>query len=450
MSVFALTSVLLGVVGVISANHEVEELFDARIAQQARLLIHLAREDIEDEREVPVFVYPNAITNYEDYELSEIGHHYESKIYFRIWRNDKVIMATDSQDIEPQVTEDNGFGYAENGQYRWRTFVLDKPSSNNDSFRIVVAERLDVRAEMVTEIILNSMLPEIIGWPLLAFLVWFAVSVGLEPLKQLADRISLIEASQLKPVSIDNVPSELAPVQQALNTLLHEIDDLMAREKRWIADAAHELRTPLAILKLHAQNAESAVSEEERQSALVQLKNGVDRSTRIVAQLLSYARIESQLQESQHTSLDVMKVTRRIVADLYPMVWDKQITMEIDETANEIPLSIEENHLEVILQNLISNAVKFTPAGGTISIAWKATSEQVELLFKDSGCGVTEDEMTRLAERFYRGSDHSGAGLGLSIVATLVNHYRANLSFTSNVPHGLVVQISFPTKMKAV
>lgn len=444
MSVFAFTSILLGVVGVIAANHEVEELFDARLAQQARLLLQLTNDDIDEGRSLPIFIYPKTVTELEEYQLSDVGHHYESKIYFRIWRNGEVVAASEDLTIEPEIDDGQGFGYADSGTYEWRTFELSATSVDANSSRIVVAERSDVRGEMVTEIVLNSVLPEVIGWPLIAILVWMAVSVGLEPLKQLTSRIKKIEPSQLKPVSIENVPQELAPVQQAINSLLLSIDQLMAREKRWIADAAHELRTPLAVLRLHAQNAESAETNEERQHALKQLQSGVDRSTRIVAQLLSYARVESQLQSCEHEPIDVLKSTRRVVADLYPVVWEKQITMEINDDQDGLMLPIEENHFEVILQNLISNAVKFTPEKGAIYIDWHTEKDSVIFVFKDTGSGLEEAEMDRLTERFYRGSDQSGAGLGLSIVATLAKHYGASLSFSSNQPSGLIVKLCFP------
>ncbi|SBS31208.1 Sensor protein QseC [Marinomonas aquimarina] len=444
MSVFAFTSILLGVVGVIAANHEVEELFDARLAQQARLLLHLSNDDMEIGKNSPTFVYPKAVAELEEYHLSDVGHHYESKIYFRIWRNGDVVVASEDLNIEPQINEGNGFGYADSGAYEWRTFELKATSEEGNISTIIVAERSDVRGEMVTEIVLNSVLPEVIGWPLIAILVWMAVSLGLEPLKQLTSRIKLIEPSQLKPVSIENMPQELAPVQQAINTLLLSIDELMAREKRWIADAAHELRTPLAVLRLHAQNAESAETDAERQHALKQLQSGVDRSTRIVAQLLSYARIESQLQASEHAPIDVLKATRQIVADLYPVVWQRQITIEINEDQDGLMLPIEASHFEVILQNLISNALKFTPEGGAIYIDWHTQEGGLVFEFKDTGAGLEEAEIERLTERFYRGSDQSGAGLGLSIVATLTKYYGARLTFANNEPSGLIVRIFFP------
>ncbi|MFD1383742.1 ATP-binding protein [Rhodanobacter aciditrophus] len=446
MSLFAFTSLLLGLISIGFATHEVEELFDARLAQQARLLVRMTSDDLKQGRQAPVFVYPEVVTDLNEYELSQVGHEYESKVYFRIWHNGEVVVASDSQSIEPSHTLKDGFGTAETENYEWRTFELKKISDHGDVFRIVVAERQDVRGEIVTEIVLNSVLPEMIGWPVIALLVWLAVGFGLEPLKQLTDRISKIKPAQLKPVSLDNVPEELAPVQQALNILLKEIDDLMAREKRWIADAAHELRTPLAILKLHAQNAEAAQDEAERQHALEQMVAGVDRSTRIVGQLLSYARVESQLQGGIHSPIPLFKETRRIVAALYPMLSEKEINLEVTEVNSDIALPMEVNHLEVILQNLISNAVKFTPTGGEIRIDWQKEKDGIVLDFRDSGVGVPKGELGRLTERFFRGSDHSGAGLGLSIVSSLVKYYGAHLAFGANKPSGLVVRIRFPMR----
>lgn len=445
MSVFAFTSILLGIVGVIAANHEVEELFDARLAQQARLLLHLTNDDINAGKDAPTFVYPSVISDFEQYDVSEAGHNYESKVHFSIWRNGKVVVASDSLSIKPEVDDGNGFGYADNGAFEWRTFELKTSLNEGENSRIVVAERSDVRDEMVTEIVLNSVLPELIGWPLIAVFVWMAVGVGLEPLKQLTSRIKLIEPSQLKPVNLENVPQELVPVQQAINSLLLSIEQLIGREKRWIADAAHELRTPLAVLRLHAQNAESALTTEEREHALKQLQSGVDRSTRIVAQLLSYARVESQIkQNTPLLSIDVMKVTRRVVAELYPMLWEKRIAIETNSSEDLLLYPIEESHLEIILQNLISNSAKFTPQNGLVSIDWSMDDAGLNLIFKDNGSGINESDLSRLTERFYRGSDVSGAGLGLSIVSSLTKHYSCNLAFLRNEPSGLIVQLKFP------
>ncbi|MBM6550271.1 ATP-binding protein [Marinomonas ostreistagni] len=445
MFVFALTSFLLGIVSIFTASHEVEELFDARLAQQARLLVQLTGDNLSTEQKSTLFVYPDAITESEGYQLSKVGHQYESKVYFRIWHDGKVVVSSDQQVIEPDETAANGFGYADSEHYEWRTFELIKTLPAGTLVRIVVAERLDVRGEMVTEIVLNSVLPEVVGWPLIALFVWFAVSIGLEPLKQLTDRIRSIEAAKLEPVSLDNVPAELAPVQQALNSLLQEIDDLMAREKRWIADAAHELRTPLTVLKLHAQNAEFSASDEERQQALLQLRQGVDRSTRIVAQLLSYARVESQLNAPHnYAPLDVLKETRRIIAQLYPMAWDKGVNLEVAEQSQAITLLMADHHLEVILQNLISNAIKFTPSEGMIEVCWLVDDTHITLECLDTGVGVSEADFERLTERFYRGADLSGAGLGLSIVATLANHYDAEVIFEHHAPQGLIVRVIFP------
>lgn len=446
MSAFALTSILLGIAGVIAADHEVEELFDARLAQQARLLLHLNNNDSNaDKGSSAAYIYSNVLSGYDQYAKSGVGHDYESKIHFSIWHDGVIVAASDNMLIEPEIDDGNGFGYADNGVFEWRTFELKGTLDGVKNSRIIVAERSDVRGEMVTEIVINSVLPELIGWPIIAVLVWIAVGLGLEPLKQITSRINLIEPSKLKPVSIENVPLELAPVQQSINSLLASIDELMEREKRWIADAAHELRTPLTVLNLHAQNAESATTEEERNAALQEMRKGVDRSTRIVAQLLSYARVESQLQPTTHPPLDVLKVTRRIVADLYPVVNEKQITIAISDEFDDLVLPIEDNHLEIILQNLISNAVKFTPEHGAISIDWRLEDGVVLLEFKDTGQGVDESKLTRLTERFFRGGDQSGAGLGLSIVASIVKYYQASLVFKHNKPTGLAIQIRFPS-----
>lgn len=444
MSVFAFTSMLLGLTGLVSANHEVEELFDARLAQHARLLLQMNADTYVSGKQ-PTFLYPSAVSTQREYDLTEVGHHYESKIYFRIWRNDELVASSEPILIEANNSNAQGFSYTKNGEYEWRTFELSKQVDADTKLRVLVAERSDVRGEMVAEIVLNAMIPELMGWPLIAVFVWMAVGYGLNPLKHLTSRIKMIEPAQLKPMDVNDMPSELAPIQQAINILLLEIDELIAREKRWIADAAHELRTPLAVLKIHTQNIEAAESTDDRQHAIHQLKSGVERSTRIVSQLLSYARVESQLGHAvEHEQIDVMKSTRAIVAELFPMIWEKKINIELDEDSAPIYYPMEKNHLEIIIQNLISNAVKFTPVNGKILVTWLDTVDELVLSFSDNGIGVTPEDIGRLTERFFKVGNQHGAGLGLAIVATLVKYYHGHIDFGQNEPQGFKVTVHLP------
>lgn len=438
MCIFTMTSILIMVIGLLFANHEVEELFDARLAQQARLLLTLS-ECIEElglsENTITPLLIDEANTD------SSVGHKYESKIFYQIWSGDKLKIASDSMALSLQKEDSLGYGYAKADHYQWRTFTLNQLSGNA---KVIVAERADVRGEISDQIVFQTLFPDILAWPILAILVWAAVGFGLEPLQQLAQRIQKITPTKLEPIVMSNVPEELAPVKTALNGLLLEIDVLMEREKRWIADAAHELRTPLSILRVHAENAASAENDQERNQSLVQLTSGVDRSTRIVSQLLALARLEHQKKVTRE-EVDVLAISRSMIADILPLAWKNNVEISLD-VDDSLPwyCHVEPNHIEILLQNLISNAIKFSPQGSTIQVSWTQTATQVELKVMDAGKGVSQEEKQRLSERFFRSGEVEGAGLGLSIVKNIVDKYQGSLSFADSIPQGLVVRVNLP------
>ena len=218
----------------------------------------------------------------------------------------------------------------------------------------------------------------------------------------------------------------------------------MEREKRWIADAAHELRTPLSILRVHAENAASAENDLERNQSLLQLTFGVDRSTRIVSQLLALARLEHQRTVIK-TETDVLAISRSMIAGILPLAWKKHIEISLDvEDDKSWNCYIESNHIEILLQNLISNAIKFSPNESMIHVAWIQSGNQVELNVIDSGKGVNQDDLQRLTERFFRCGEVEGAGLGLSIVKNIVDKYQGSLFFKETKPNGLTVCVRLP------
>ncbi|TYL46636.1 GHKL domain-containing protein [Marinomonas sp. IMCC 4694] len=438
MCIFTMTSILIMVIGLLFANHEVEELFDALLAQQARLLLTLSEniEKLDSSKGSTSSLLIDAVNT----DIS-VGHKYESKIFYQIWSGDKLKIASDSMTLSHQKEDSFGYGDAIADHHQWRTFTLSQTAGNT---KVIFAERSDVRGEISDQIVFQTLFPEIFAWPILAVLVWAAVGFGLEPLQQLAQRIQKITPTKLEPIEMTYVPEELAPVKTALNGLLVEIDVLMEREKRWIADAAHELRTPLSILRVHAENAASADNDLERNRSLIQLTSGVDRSTRIVSQLLALARLEHQKNATKE-DVDVSAISRSMIADILPLAWkgDIEISLDVDDS---LPwyCYVEPNHIEILLQNLMSNAIKFSPQGSVIQVVWSQSANQVELKVVDAGKGVSKEEKHRLSERFFRSGEVEGAGLGLSIVKNIVDKYQGVLSFEDSFPHGLTVKVKLP------
>ena len=319
------------------------------------------------------------------------------------------------------------------------------PELRSNTIRIIVAEREDVRGEMVDKIVTQTLLPDLIGLPILSLLLWWAVGWGLKPLQQLANLISKRAPTHLEAINLEPLPTELAPVQKALNRLLFEIETMIAREQRLIADAAHELRTPLAVLKIHAQNAQQTLDQNDREVALEQLTLGVDRSTRIVSQLLTLARLDPQGQDNTLQDINLAQESRSLLAQLMPLAWEKEmeVSLDIDE-ALDWRTQMETGCLEIILQNLISNAVKFAPAGTEIEVKWSQNEHEFVLQVRDHGCGVSDKDKQRLTERFFREGKASGAGLGLAIVKRILERHEGSITPRDTPNGGLTIQLSFP------
>ena len=294
-------------------------------------------------------------------------------------------------------------------------------------------------------------MPDLLGLPLLALLLWLAVGWGLRPLARMAELLRNRDPQHLAPLLLAPLPRELEPVAASLNRLLQQVHQLLEREKRFIADAAHELRTPLAVLRIHAQNALQAEQPEDREQALQQLLAGVDRTTRVVAQLLTLARLEPSAQRLRLEALDLLPLCRETLAELTPLALARgqELTLEADESA-DYQLTGDAAALSTLLQNLVSNALQYTPAGGQIQVGLQATDDAIMLRVDDSGPGVPVEQRDKLFERFYRQGDGQGAGLGLAIVARIVELHGASIQLTESPLGGLQAGVRLPRQLAAV
>ena len=456
------------------AQHEIEELFDAQLAQTARLLQGMVSRDMPPSaRQTLQRALNQAIlAQHEDDDGSfASGHPYEGKLAFQVLdeRGQVLLqsasaptgvleqMADDLQQTEPslpalatderlaQVTAQlAGYHRVRLENYHWRLFILrDRP----DGHWILVGEREDVRGELVGKIALRSLLPDLIGLPLLALLVWLAVGWGLHPLRRMAELIKARAPDNLAPLLLLPLPAELEPMSAALNRLLLQVKQLLEQEKRFIADAAHELRTPLAVLRIHAQNAQDAADPADRAEALRQLGVGVERATRVVAQLLTLARLDPSGVQLAMAELDLLGFVRNELAELTPLALERgqELTLEASEPG-AYRVSADGPSLGTLLQNLVGNAVQHSPPGGQIQVRLDAQPDAVLLRVQDSGPGVPAEQREQLFERFYRQGEGQGAGLGLSIVQRVVELHRGSIDLGDSPLGGLEVCVRLPRR----
>ncbi|MCP9339362.1 ATP-binding protein [Stutzerimonas xanthomarina] len=436
------------------ARHEIEELFDAQLAHSARLVQGLVMRDMNPQARNALQQALDAAVNARR-DQGVPGHDYETKLGFQVYATDgssllqsagaphgalQRLAGADS--ASPFSHLSGGYHDVQLDGHAWRLFLLH---DREDDLWILLSERGDVRGELVGKIARRSLLPDLIGLPLLALLIWLAVGWGLRPLAHMAQLLKSRAPDNLAPLLLAPLPQELEPVAASLNRLLQQVNQLVEREKRFIADAAHELRTPLAVLRIHAQNAQQAGSEADRDEALRQLVTGVDRTTRVVTQLLTLARLEPSAQQLRLAPLDMRRLTRDTLAELTPLAIARkqELTLDVDEHS-DCSLTGDAASLATLLQNLVGNALAYTPTGGRIEVQLRSTAENLFLEVADSGPGIAPELRAQLFERFVRLGDGQGAGLGLSIVARIAELHGATVELLDSALGGLRAVVRIP------
>lgn len=437
--VVALCMLAIGVTSYRDAAREVAALFDARLAQQARLLEGLVRTPLpEARREALLASLDDALRR--NTPGTDGGHRYEGEVAFQVWRDERLLLRSAGAPTAPFTERRAGYGDATLDGREWRVFVL-----GDDDLRVLVGERGDVRGELVRGIALRTLVPDLVGLPALAVLLWWAIGWGLRPLSRLAAQIEARDPQRLNPLPDDPLPRELATIVGALNGLLARIRTLRAREKRFIADAAHELRTPLTVLDLHAQNALATEDPADRREALTLLRDGLARATRLVGQLLTLARLDPEQEGAPDQRIDLLHEVRESLAELMPLATDhdQSLHLEADEGA-DWALTTEPGAVTTLIKNLVGNAIRHSPAGSRIDVALTAEERALVLRVDDSGPGIPEDGRQQALARFHRGGAGAGAGLGLSIVDRLVQRHGGRLTLGDAPGGGLRVSVRLP------
>lgn len=447
------------------AAHEIEELFDARLAQSARLLVGLVDHRMPADTRQALQAALDEAAGYRREASGPralAGHHYEGKLVFTVFDEAGApwlqsagapegalarLLARRGQpaDVErPFAHLEPGFYDLVLDDHHWRLFLVE---DRRDALWMLVGERGDVRGELVGKIAQRSLLPDLVGLPLLALLVWLAIGLGLRPLARMAQLLKSRDADNLAPLLLEPLPAELEPVGAALNRLLDQVNRLLEREKRFIADAAHELRTPLAVLRIHAQNARQAPDPADRAQALEQLLNGVDRATRVVAQMLTLARLEPGAAHPAMQRLDLRGLARDVLAELAPLALprDQELAL-IAEDGADLSLTGEAASLATLVQNLVGNALQYGKPGGRVQVALEAVEGGVRLRVDDDGPGVPAALRPALGQRFFRQAGGEGAGLGLSIVARIAELHGARLAYGDSPLGGLRAEVWLPRR----
>lgn len=318
-----------------------------------------------------------------------------------------------------------------------RIHARDTPDNNDHLVLIQVAETLEKRALLANEIIKGVILPQFIILPIALALVWFALSRGLSPLAELQQRIRARKPDDLSPIDSRQVPEEITPLVRSLNEMLERLSQTISIQKRFIADAAHQMKTPLAGMRMQSELALRQTDHEEIHRSLLQLSKSSEAATRLINQLLTLARAENQSPATQALELiDLADLARSTVQDWIQVSFANNIDLGIEQADDGIQIFGDPLMLRELLSNLIDNAIRYTPKGHSVTVRTSLNKEQAlaVLEVEDNGPGIPASERAHIFERFYRilGSNVQGSGLGLSIVREIAQQHDARIEITNN------------------
>lgn len=415
----------------IDVRHELDELLDGHLAQAAALLVVQQAAEIDDDQrgvDAPAL------------------HRYAPKVAFQVFHEGRLAQRSSNAPTEPMLDFDGGtaqgFRTVTIRGMAWRVFATH---GHERDVQVFVGEQVASRNSILWAVLRSSLGPMLLALPLLALAAWWAVRQGLLPLRLVGRALAQRSPQALQPIAVKAAPSEMMPLLDALNHLFGRIAELLAAERRFTADAAHELRTPIAAIRAQAQVALGAAADDERRHALQATLQGCDRATRLVEQLLTLSRLESGAEHAL-VDVDLAALARQVVADAAPFALGKQQNIGVD-AGEACIVRGDDTLLAVMVRNLVDNAIRYSPAGASVKLAVSDARGHVRLTLEDSGPGMSAEHLARIGERFFRvvGSAQDGSGLGWSITRRIAAVHRAAVRVArSESLGGLAVQVEFP------
>jgi two-component system, OmpR family, sensor histidine kinase QseC len=456
-----------------AARHEVQEVFDADMARSARILQVLLLHEVQEEQEFldkareveeelgedGLRAYPRLtrilreVIEREGKEQSALvmiaqdaGQRYRAGLMFVARHADgSVLMSDHSAPAIPSLPD--GFSDVRLGSDDWRIYgVTDALTGLN----VQVGERQAFRAELVRYITGNTLMPMLVALPVLGILIWVVVGRALAPLRRVARAVSMRATDALDPIGDDGAPYEIHGLLTALNRLFGRVGTAIRRERQFTADAAHELRTPLAALKTHLQVAQAQSAEPTTRDFLDQALASVDRATHSVEQLLQLARADAeQTRALVNARVNLREVAVWVVSVLSQRAYERAIDLGVDAPAT-VEVRGDGGALRVLLRNLVDNAVRYTPIGGTVTVSLGRGEDGPWLEVADDGVGVAIEEHEKVFDRFHRGPGEqamgsAGSGLGLAIVKRIADLHDARITLGEGLHgRGLSIRITFP------
>ncbi len=416
----------------LDARDRIGRMLDEHLVQAAHLLLSQGTGSTEPSR-------PPA-----HWGSESDGH----SLVYQGWSDDgRLLFRSADAPQAPLSDRAEGFALVERDGATWRVF-----GARGAGLRVQVAEHAAFRDELAASIARHLLHPVAFALPLLAASIWLSVRWSLSPLRALAREVERRKPENLVALDTGEAPVEARPLVAALNALFGRVAASVEGERRFTADAAHELRTPLAAIQTHAEVALASHDDAERRRALDHVTEGTQRASRLVAQLLTLARLDTKgTQRTPHAARrgDLSELAARHVADAAPFAAKRRVNLGLAEDSEPaVTAPGDEELIGVSIRNLVDNAVRYTPAGGRVDVRVRSHADRVVLTVTDTGPGIPGEARARVLERFYRerGSDEEGSGLGLSIVARIAELHGADLTLDDAPGGGLSVRFALPAE----
>ncbi|MCL2893857.1 quorum sensing histidine kinase QseC [Brenneria tiliae] len=433
-----LTLLCWGAAGILSwhqTREHINELFDTQQMLFAKRLATMHPDEI--------VVDSPSLPKTKSLVRERRGEQEDDALAFAIFTRDGKMALNDGENGKDFI-----FDYAQNGftngrlrddNDRWRMVWL---ATVDNRYVVVVGQEWEYRQDMALGLVKTNLLPWLFALPVMLLLMFWLVSRELSPLKRLATQLRRRPPEDDAPLDTHAVPQEVRPLVDELNSLFVRIGEMLLRERRFTADAAHELRSPLAALKVQTELAQLAHDDEPvRRHALNNLDEGIDRATRLVDQLLTLSRLDSESFADGQQPVELQALLQQMVIDHYHKAQAAGIELKLEVPKDPV---VRQGHpllLTLLIRNLLDNAIRYSHQGGTVTLALTARCIQVT----DEGPGIDDAVLARVGERFFRppGQEKSGSGLGISIVNNIARLHGMRATFANRPEGGLKVEVNW-------
>ena len=397
------------------AHKDVQELMDGQLSKTGRLMLAQTQQGAEHLANLPAAM----ASLHGDRE-----HVNDIPLEYQIGKGDGTLLVHSANAPKTPLNSPVGFSTIRHEDAPWRSLILE---TGDGRYRIQVAESIPARDKEAFEIATKTVLPLLVIFPLLLLAIYVSIRRGLKPLDDLAAEVLHRSPENLVPLEDRATPHEALPLVAAINRLLYRLSGSLDHERRFTADAAHELRTPLAAIRIQTQVAAMSQNDAQRQHALAQALTGLDRATRLLEQMLRLARLDPLAQIPAPDKVNLAELVEDVIAEFRDHAAANPIESDIDESAPLI--NGDADLLRIALRNLIDNAQRYSPPGSPIHVVLQHGKASLTISIADRGPGVDEAELPRLIERFYRGSavTAEGSGLGLTLVHRIAELHDGRL-----------------------